>query len=481
MPSGPAIFVKGTSVCHPSLMGAAQVRKYLELNGYRVVDSPVEADVCLLFTCVFRSVSEFIGFHYASKLLEANPSLRIIFAGCGPKALPQDYGEWESFEGYRGVEGLFPPRGVPFSDVPLEGGPGPLYGLLPSRLFRELFSGGHTPLLDAIGRVDREFLMHLLRGEVLENMDHVDDSYHVLATEGCRFRCSYCLVWKATAPFHSVPLERVLAQVREGYSQGFRRFKLVSNDLSSYGTDLPGRPSLKGLVGRLLDDFPGTELGANYFPPAAVNQVFADGDHADRFFYLLVPMQSASERMLKLMNRPRNLTELSASLGKLREHYQGPLGAEVMYGLPGETKKDVIETVRYVRDAGFDFMAIYKFSPRPGTPLGDEEPCEDAGGHGAVLEEANRFLKARFLARSLELFSDRNFVSRVRVRPVAGSVFSHPGVPGFSVTVKQGGDAEMILRKEADAEALEIRVPLPAGAAGKAHEVFGGLLPSGKH
>lgn len=455
----PSIFVTHGSACPIARFNMARVKKYLIANGYDVVEDVRDADTCILATCIAFEAQEQKTFRFAHKLQDENTEINVVMAGCGPKGSPETFEKYEGFPGYEGVETKFPPRGTPYSCVDLVG----LKNFQPPR---RVARDTCLEVLDILERTDPKLAEVFRNRETLNLTVRDETDYPVLISKGCRFNCSYCVIREAIKPYVSFSMEEIFSQVEEGFSQGYRNFTLLCNDAASYGVDLPGKPTLRDLFDGLFERFPEARFGIRYLSTTAAEKLLDGADlqlYGERLFRINMPIQSASERILKKMRRPRNLDHVKELMLKFREHYDGALTTEVMYGFPGETKEDVEETCRYVIEAGFDKVIAYQFSPRPGTIFEGAEVTEKAEDYRRMLYEVESRVTVRYFRRAVSSFSGEDFVEGgkafrfQRGRMPGGlqemlsgldweerdnetwTVFLHPDFPDLSVRVKDGG------------------------------------------
>jgi tRNA A37 methylthiotransferase MiaB len=413
----PKILITGNNCCWIAKLNAVRMKRYLQLNGYPVVGNVEDADICIATTCISMEEDVAKNFQDAHKLLSINPKVRLIFAGCGPKGVPESFEGFETLPGYDSIETMFPPRNLPYQKVNFVGQP---------QLRDDISTpqGQKEQLLDKIQFVLQRILSRM-DPKVREAFYHYgstdgitfanDNRYTVIISEGCNFRCSYCIIWKATGPYRSFPKEQIFAQIEDGISKGFTQFTFIYSDAASYGIDIYGKPSLKELFDEIMAKFPGIKLGFVQWSPLAFERALDGADlqkYADRIFYIRVSLQSGSPRILKKMNRPTNLEKTKKLLLKFRKYYNGLIGSDIIYGFPGETKEDIEKTIQYLIESQIDDFASFKFSPRKGTPLENEKPCKDADKHYRLLEEAKKFINLRHVHRVFSGFSGEPFAKR---------------------------------------------------------------------
>jgi ribosomal protein S12 methylthiotransferase len=148
----------------------------------------------------------------------------------------------------------------------------------------------------------------------------------------------------------------------------------VAQDLTAYGSDLPGRPRLHALL-RALAKVDGLRwIRLHYaYPrdvPAALVETIADEPKIVK--YLDMPLQHSSDRLLRTMRRGRDSLFLRRLLARLRARVPGiALRTSLIVGLPGETRRDFEDLVRFVEEQRFERLGVFEFSAEEGTPAAD--------------------------------------------------------------------------------------------------------------
>ena len=221
---------------------------------------------------------------------------------------------------------------------------------------------------------------------------------------GCSHTCSYCIVWRSRGKLKSVPRGQVLRQFENAYIGGQRRFFLIADELSSYGSDLGGNNALGTLLESIFTSFPDVALYLRYLEPMAIEQVWPDIERFfvnDRIRYVSIPLQSVSPAVLKRMKRPTDMLALEKMLRELRKTYSGPLLTHAIVGAPYETRQDIFTMSHFLLDYDFDDVSVYDFSARPGSLDAKELPHPDVRYHREILEKTRKQLRARWLLKSL--------------------------------------------------------------------------------
>lgn len=189
-------------------------------------------------------------------------------------------------------------------------------------------------------------------------------------SEGCNRFCAFCAIPLITGRHTSVPIEELEAEVRLLVLQGVKEFNVIAQDLSSYGTDLYGRPCLAELVERLAS-IEGVEwLRLHYAYPADfpwdVLPVMARHDNVCK--YLDIALQHISDPVLLNMRRHITKAETMELVERIRREVPGiHLRTTLMVGFPGEGEAEFEELKEFVRWARFDRMGAFAYSEEDGT------------------------------------------------------------------------------------------------------------------
>jgi threonylcarbamoyladenosine tRNA methylthiotransferase MtaB len=194
----------------------------------------------------------------------------------------------------------------------------------------------------------------------------------VQVQQGCDHRCTFCVIPYGRGSNRSVPIGAVVDQVRALVGAGFNEVVLTGVDITSYGSDLPGRPSLGQMVRRLLALVPELpRLRLSSLDPAALDEdlwTLIAGE-ARLLPYLHLSLQAGSDLILKRMKRRHGVAGASAVIARARRLRPGiAIGADVIAGFPTETDALFAETLDFVRDHALPYLHVFPYSERPGTP-----------------------------------------------------------------------------------------------------------------
>ncbi len=189
--------------------------------------------------------------------------------------------------------------------------------------------------------------------------------------EGCDKHCTYCIIPKIRGNFRSVPMEALLEEARELAEGGVKELILVAQETTLYGKDLYGKKSLPKLLHELAK-IPGIYwIRILYCYPEEIDDELIEAIKSEEkvCHYLDLPIQHASDNILKRMGRRTNQEELRAIIGKLREEIPDIcIRTTLISGFPGETEEDHEELLAFVDEMEFDRLGVFTYSPEEDTP-----------------------------------------------------------------------------------------------------------------
>jgi threonylcarbamoyladenosine tRNA methylthiotransferase MtaB len=235
--------------------------------------------------------------------------------------------------------------------------------------------------------------------------------------DGCQHRCAFCIVPRARGPSRSQDPKVVVEQVEGLVASGYREITLTGVDIGHYGWDLVPRTTLAALVER-LGEVPGlrwlrlSSILPAYFTPALREAVIGSAVVVP---HLHLPLQSGSDRVLRLMRRPYNVRMYRTLVESLAGAIPGlGLGTDLIVGHPGEREDDFAVTLDLVRELPFSYLHVFAYSDRAGTEaarLGERVPSR-------AIHERSRRLRA--LGREKGLAFRRGLRGQVREVVVLG-------------------------------------------------------------
>lgn len=336
--------------CQQNVADGEVLSGMLAEMGFEPTSDPADADVVLLNTCAIREHAEKRVFGELGELThtkQANPEQIIVLCGCMAQ---QKRIADKVRESYRHVDLVLGPQ----AEWRL---PELLYGVLTQR--RRAFS------------IDDE------HGRIAEGLPVKRDGTvraWVSIMYGCNNFCSYCIVPYVRGRERSRDPEKIISECRELIEAGYKEIYLLGQNVNSYGNDLDNGWDFADLLSAI------DAIDGNYWlrfmssqPKDATPKLFdtmANCKHVAKCLHL--PVQSGNDRVLKAMHRPYTRQGYMDLIRYARRAMPDlVLTSDVIIGFPGETEAEAMDTVSLVKEAKFDALFTFIFSPRPGTPAAE--------------------------------------------------------------------------------------------------------------
>ncbi|MGB7605161.1 MAG: 30S ribosomal protein S12 methylthiotransferase RimO [Lutisporaceae bacterium] len=267
-------------------------------------------------------------------------------------------------------------------------------GCLAERYKEELIN--EMPELDAvIGTGDYKNILEVIDSAMQgnkvvrfgnqENVDIYDlprvisttaSSTYLKIAEGCDNRCTYCIIPKLRGRYRSRRFEDIVSEAKLLVKQGIKEFNIIAQDTSRYGKDLYGEYKIAELLQEIsnIEGIKWIRLLYSYpdeFDDKLIN-VIADNDKICN--YLDIPIQHASNRILKRMGRRTTKEEILELIKKLRNRIPDiTLRTTLIVGFPGESEEDFKELVDFVKEVQFDRLGVFTYSREEDTPAYEME------------------------------------------------------------------------------------------------------------
>lgn len=334
--------------CDKNLVDTEMMLGMLARSGYDFTDDEEEADVVVVNTCCFigdakeESVNTLLDM---AELKKAGKIEALIVAGC----LAQRYQE----EIRREIEEVDAVIGTSAIDE------------LPAVL-DEVFAGKAS---DRYRSLDGKPFTDKKR--ILTTGGHF--AYLKIA-EGCDKHCTYCIIPKVRGPYRSVPMENLLEEAETLAGQGVKELILVAQETTVYGEDLYGYKALPALLKKLCRIEGLCWIRILYCYPEEIDEALIEviGKEDKICHYLDIPIQHASDAVLKRMGRKTNRKELTEKVNILRRKIPDIcLRTTLITGFPGETKEDHETLLGFVEEMAFDRLGVFPYSQEEDTPAGD--------------------------------------------------------------------------------------------------------------
>ena len=382
-----------------------RVGSSLEHLGYTFTDTPEEADVIVLNTCVVRQSAEDKAMGRVSsfkKLKEKNPNLTINLMGC--------------LVGVRGAEKL--KAKLPYVDVfspPSDPGP----------LISHLTQGEIQSMEDS--ETTRRFLMmdEELKLPVAEQGKAV--SVHIPIVYGCSHACTFCIIPYKRGVERSRPVGDIVGEVRSLAKQGVKEITLLGQIVDRYGKDIPDGPNLAALL-RIIHEVEGIERirfltsHPNYFDDDLI-QAIAELPRV--MPHIELPIQAGDDQVLENMKRGYTQQDFRNLVAKIRERIPNcSIATDIIVGFPGETEEQFMETHRVLSDLKLDVAHLARYSVREGTVatrrMEDDVPEDEKMRRLHLLDDMQeaivREINQKYLGETVEVLFEEKVKGRWRGR-----------------------------------------------------------------
>lgn len=378
--------------------GAGIERELMDLGLVRAPEAN-SAEVVILNTCTVTASADQDVRAMIRRIHRQNPECQILVTGCYAQRAPE---EIAALPGVRVVVGNSHKHDVAQIAAPL-------VALEPSSTFVPL-----THFTKSTGETADIYVGDIFAHTELIAAPVFDAGAektrpNLKVQDGCDNRCSFCIIPFVRGQNRSLPVERVLSEVRALVVSGYREVVISGINLGRWGRDFDKQQRFEDLVEAILANTSLERLRISSVEPM---------DWSDRLIALVansprlakhahVPMQSGSDRILRKMHRKYRPWHYAEKITKIREAMPtAAIGADVMVGFPGETDLDFEETRAMIDRLPFTYLHVFTYSGRPGTP--SEKMPEQVPVH--VARERNRVL--RELAAEKKLKFMRSFVGQ---------------------------------------------------------------------
>jgi threonylcarbamoyladenosine tRNA methylthiotransferase MtaB len=227
-----------------------------------------------------------------------------------------------------------------------------------------------TPLNDKV-QVNDIMSVRETAGHLIEGMDGRARAF-VQVQNGCDHRCTFCIIPFGRGPSRSVPMGMVVEQIKKLVGNGYREVVLTGVDITSYGPDLPGTPTLGKLTQSILRHVPDLpRLRISSIDSIEADEALYDVIASDKRLmpHLHLSLQSGDNMILKRMKRRHSREDALAIVAKLRSLRPDMVfGADIIAGFPTETDEMFANTLAIIPEADLTYMHVFPYSPREGTP-----------------------------------------------------------------------------------------------------------------
>ena len=334
--------------CDKNLVDSEVMLGLLAKEGYQMVDDEQEADVIVINTCCFIHDAKEESIQTILEMAQYKEEGRLkalIVTGC----LAQRYQQEILDE-------------IPEVDA-----------VLGTTAYTEI-ARAIEEALEGKGKVTTEDLNALPLTDPHRIVTTGGHYAYLKIAEGSGKHCTYCIIAKLRGEYRSVPMERLIAEAKDLAEQGVRELILVAQETTLYGKDLYGEKSLYRLLKELCRIDGIRWIRILYCYPEEIDDPLIQVIKEEKKIchYLDLPIQHASDEVLKRMGRRTSKEQLKAVIGKLREEIPDIcLRTTLITGFPGETKEQHEELMEFVDEMEFDRLGVFTYSPEEDTPAAE--------------------------------------------------------------------------------------------------------------
>ena len=283
-------------------------------------------------------------------------------------------------------------------------------------------AGAYAPQAEPLKvRVNDIMSVRETAGHLIDGLKDRARAY-VEVQNGCDHRCTFCIIPYGRGNSRSAAAGEVVEQVRKLTAQGYQEVVLTGVDVTSWGADLPGQPTLGQLVARILKlvpDLPRLRLSSIDAAEIDPDLMRVLATEPRLMPYLHLSLQAGDDMILKRMKRRHSRADALKLVREVRAvRPDVAFGADLIAGFPTETDEMFENSIRLVEEAGLAFLHVFPFSPRPGTPAARMPPVKRdvVKARAARLRAAGEAGLARHLerqvGRTLSALIERDGVAR---------------------------------------------------------------------
>ncbi len=301
-------------------------------------------DAIIFNTCAVTKEAERQARQAIRRARRENPEAKIIVTGCSAQIAPQTYAEMDEVDKIIG------------NDLKLKAETWKGFGGL---------EGTERVLVNDIMSV-KETAGHLIEG--VEGHARA----FIQVQNGCDHRCTFCIIPYGRGNSRSVPIGEIAEQVRKLVDSGYNEIVMTGVDVTSYGADLPGTPSLGQMIRRILALVPELpRLRLSSLDPVEIDEDLwrLIAEEVRLMPHLHMSLQAGDDMILKRMKRRHLRADAIEMCRKAREYRPDmAFGADIIAGFPTETDEMFQNTLNIVEECDLTFLHVFPYSERPSTP-----------------------------------------------------------------------------------------------------------------
>lgn len=333
--------------CEKRKLDAQRVLNFFQANNFRFTKDLGRADIVVYMTCAFSKIHEELSLKKLIKIYDRKAShAQFVISGCLPSINPTAMARFPDaiFIGPRELEKFeqLMETKVHFNQIPDPN--------------TTIFEGHRMDSVDyyaSAGAARREY-------------DWAKQGFKIRINEGCLGNCAYCVTRLATKKLQSKPLELILREFLSGLDKGIDSYFFTGGDSGAYGIDLG--ITIVDLLQEVLNS-PGTfkihfhDFGVHWLIKHLDELLLLFQSYPEKLGCFNFPVQSGSDKILKLMRRPYTAAKAQQALQTLKQKVPAiKIGTHFIAGFPGETEEDFQLSVDFVKKTPLDFFMIFPYA-----------------------------------------------------------------------------------------------------------------------
>jgi len=393
----PRVYIE-THGCQMNVADSERAATGLRASGYDLCNSADEADVVLLNTCSVREKAERKVYTRIGELRAARPNKHDLLVGVmGCVAQLEGNAVFQNASSVNMVIGTRATDRIP--------------------VLIERARDGEKRVLDLGERGDHD------SWDVSPVERHSPHVAFIPIIEGCNKFCSFCIVPYSRGRERSRPATEIITEAKRLQALGYKEIHLIGQNVNSYRPRI--EDGLEGFAGatpfcRLLRAVAATGLPRIKFTTSFPRDFHPDivaaiEENPNLCDWVHLPVQSGSDRILKLMRRGHKRSDYLAKIERIkRSSRRLALTSDIIVGFPGETDEDFQHTLELVRECEYDSLYIFKYSKRAGTPAAefhDNVPETEKTARFLELEKVHRTVQEKiyqsYVGRTLSVLAER--------------------------------------------------------------------------
>ena len=355
--------------CPKNLVDSEVMLGLAQEQGHQLTRDAADADVLIVNTCAFIDKAKQESIDTILEMAEHKKTgacKRLVVTGCLAERyrdeLREQIPEIDAILGTGEVPQIVEAIGIRDSGLGIQTLP-----LLRSN-GEHVWTGDRGPRIDRLGTGDLPtYLYDASTPRLLATPRHYA---YVKIAEGCDYKCAFCIIPTLRGKYRSRSHESIVTEAERLAAQGVKELLLISQDTTFYGIDRGDRGALARLL-RALNRIDGLEwIRMLYLYPTTITDdvLGAMAESAKVCKYVDLPLQHASDPVLKRMKRPGTRAGYERLLDRIRQRVPGvTLRTTFIVGFPGETDADFAELESFVESVGFDHVGVFTYSHEEGT------------------------------------------------------------------------------------------------------------------